>query len=111
MKKLICLALTVFLMLSAAACGGAEVDPGDPNQGLWKATTCEMMGMSMNVEDFFEKGFTIELQSKGKCTLNVDGKKANGTWTLNNSAFTVKGGGFEGKGRLDQFPRHHRLLH
>ena len=42
-----------------------------------------------------------ELQDKGKCVLSVDGSKANGTWTLNNGAFTVEGGGIDCAGRLE----------
>ena len=33
--------------------------------------------------------------------LSVDGSKANGTWTLNNGAFTVEGGGIDCAGRLE----------
>ena len=100
MKKIIALLVAVLLLFSLAACGG-KVDSSDPNQGLWKAKSGEMMGLSMEVEDFFGEGFTIELQSNGKCALNVDGSKANGTWTLENGAFTVKGGGLDCSGRLE----------
>ena len=101
LKNVSVVLLAVVLVFSLCACGGAKIDPDDPNQGLWKAMTGEMFGMSTDVEDIFGEGFTIELQSNGKCTLNVDGKKANGTWTLNNGAFTVKGGGIDCKGRLE----------
>lgn len=55
----------------------------------------------MDVTDFFEEGFTIELKSGGKCALHVDGKKANGKWTLEDGAFTVNGGGIDERGRLE----------
>ena len=101
MKKNIALILVLVLVVSMfTACGGS-VDTSDPNQGVWKATTGEMLGVSMDVTEFFGEGFTIELKSKGKCTLVVDGKKANGTWTLESGAFTVKGGGIDCKGRLE----------
>ena len=100
MKKAISVFMAILLIFCLTACG-AKVDPNDPNQGLWKAKTGEMFGISIDVEDFFGKGFTIELQSKGKCALIVDGDKANGTWTLNNGAFTVKGGGLDCQGRLE----------
>ena len=97
--------ITVFILImvlgvaTLAGCGG-KVNPDDPNQGLWKATTGEMLGISVNIEDLFAKGFTIELQDKGKCTILADGKKSNGTWTLEGSAFTVKGGGMDCAGTL-----------
>ncbi len=101
MKKLTALLIVCFLLFSLTACGGGTVDPNDPNQGLWTATKGEMMGLSMEVSEFFGEGFTIELQSDGKCALNVDGEKANGTWTLSGGAFTVKGGGLDCAGRLE----------
>ena len=99
-KRLIAVFLVLILSAATLAGCGAKIDPNDPNQGLWKATTAEMFGISMEVTDMFGKGFTIELKDKGKCALNVDGKKANGTWTLDGSAFTVKGGGVNCQGTL-----------
>ena len=97
------LALTMVLsMVLLSACGeGSKGATNDPNIGLWKATTGEMSGMSMEVSDLFGKGFTIELNTGGKCKINVDGSKSNGTWTLNEGAFTVKGGGLNCEGRLE----------
>jgi len=101
MRKFISIVMVVLLVLGVAACGGNSGDSDDPNLGVWRAVTGEMFGMSMEVEEFFEKGFTVELKAKGKCALNVDGSKANGTWTLDNGAFTLKGGGLDCKGRLE----------
>ena len=98
MKRIIYIVIAVLLLSSLAACGG---NSDDPNLGVWKAVTGEMFGISMEVEEFFEKGFTIELKANGKCALNVDGTKANGTWTLSGSVFTVKGGSLDCKGRLE----------
>ena len=101
MKKVLCITLAAILIFSLAACGGGgSSDASDPNQGLWSAVEVEMMGFTMDVSEVYEKGFTIELKSGGKCALNVDGAKANGTWSLNGSAFTVKGGGLDESGTL-----------
>ena len=102
MKKMLVLCLAIILCVSTfTACGGSAIDPNDPNQGLWVATTGEMLGISMEVSDYFGAGFTIELRNKGKCEITVDGSKVNGTWTLDNGAFTVKGGGIDSAGRLE----------
>ena len=92
--------LSVVLLLSMTACGGS-VNPNDPNQGLWKAVSGEMLGISMEVSEFFGEGFTLELKDKGKCVIFVDGDKASGTWTLEKGVFTVKGGGIDCAGRLE----------
>ena len=101
LKGILATILVLALLGVLAGCGSGTVDPNDPNQGIWKATTGEMFGITSNVEEFFGQGFTIELKANGKCVLNVDGEKANGTWTLDNGAFTVKGGGIECEGRLE----------
>jgi len=102
MKRSIAVFMVLILVVSTFTACGASVDTSDPNQGLWKATTGEMMGVSMDVTEFFGEGFTIELMSKGKCNLVADGKKAGGTWTLaDDGAFTVKGGGIDCKGYLE----------
>ena len=102
MKKIITVlaALILCLSLLAGCGGGGGADSDDPNIGMWKATEGEMFGMTSPVEDFFGSGFTMELKAKGKCSLNVDGSKANGTWSLDGDAFYVKGGGLECNGYL-----------
>lgn len=96
------LALVMILgVLTFVACAAKDAKNDDPNLGVWNATTGEMFGISMDVADFFGKGFSIELKSGGKCALNVDGKKANGKWTLENGEFAVKGGGLDESGRLE----------
>jgi hypothetical protein len=103
MKKALCITLAAVLLFSLAACGGGgggSIDASDPNQGLWNAVKAEMWGIATDLSDLYENGFTIELKSGGKCALNVDGKKANGTWVLNGTAFSIKGGGLDESGTL-----------
>lgn len=101
-KKILGLLLVTALTICMfTACGGGTVDPNDPNQGLWTATTAEASGIEMPVGDMFGSGFTIELQDKGKCTLTVDGETANGKWTLDDDGnFTLSGGGIDASGTL-----------
>ena len=103
-KKITASLLALVMLISVialSACGSKDADSNDPNLGIWNATTGEMLGMSMDISDFFGEGFIIELKSGGKCTLTVDGEKANGKWTLDNGIFTVKGGGIDCEGTLE----------
>ena len=97
-KKLLALLLSLLIILSLAAC--SESPSTDPNAGLYTAVTAEMMGFEMDVSELFGKGFTVELKDKGKCALVVDGKKANGKWTLSGTAFHLEGGGLDCNGTL-----------
>jgi len=96
----IALAVILVLVLCLTTCGGKEPTVADPNLGLYNAVTAKAFGLEMSVTDLWENGFSVELLDKGKCKLNVDGTKANGKWTLDGTAFTVKGGGFSGEGTL-----------
>ena len=95
--------LAAAMIFSLTACGGGGNDTAaDPNCGLYNATTAEMWGIEMGVEDIWTKGFSIELKDGGKCEIKADGEKASGKWTLDGTAFTVKGGGFDCSGTLSQ---------
>ena len=101
MKRLGLWLLALCMLLSLACAGGSANDVDDPNLGLYKATTMTYAGYELGVEDLFEEGFTIELKANSKCELVADGDKANGKWTLNGTDFTVKGGGIDCAGTLE----------
>jgi len=85
------------------ACGAQSgVKNDDPIHGVWRASTGEMLGISMALDEFFETGFTIELKPCGRCAIDIDGQTANGEWALDNGVFTVKGGGIDSKGRMEE---------
>jgi len=104
MKKYINFTIISVLMIMSfilTGCGKSDKD-NDPNLGLYAAKYGSMMGIEMEVGDVFGEGFTIELKSKGKCEIFVDGDKANGKWTLDGDEITIKGGGIECSGTLSQ---------
>lgn len=102
MKRFLAFSLTILLFF-AVGCGsdGKDNDVNDPNLGVYTAKTITSSGFTLNAADFFEEGFTIELKANGKCMLKVDGESANGKWTLDGTDFTVKGGGIECAGKLE----------
>lgn len=95
------LAVILAIVLISVLGGGSKTTVSDdPNVGVYNATTAEMMGMEIELSDLWEKGFSIELKDKGKCSMNIDGSKGNGKWTLDGSTFHVEGGGIDCDGTL-----------
>ncbi len=100
MKKILSLMLAALLLLSFAGCSSGD-DENDPNLGVYTAKTAEYRGLTVEVNQFFEQGFSIELKSGGKCKLTADGESANGKWTLEGTKFHVNGGGIDCDGTLE----------
>ena len=100
MKKILSCLLIILLLAVAVGCSSGGKDD-DPNLCVYTAKTAEYGGFSLSVEEFFEKGFSIELKSKGKCKLTADGSSASGKWTLDGTAFHVEGGGIDCGGTLE----------
>ena len=71
------------------------------NLGVYTAKTAEYRGLTVEVNQFFEQGFSIELKSGGKCKLTADGESASGKWTLEGTKFHVNGGGIDCDGTLE----------
>ena len=88
-KKVIGLVLVAILAMSMLVACGGTVDASDPNQGLWTATVGEAMGVEVDAAEVFKDGFTIELQSDGKCRVSADGSSSNAKWTLDGNAITI----------------------
>ena len=81
MKKILSLMLAVLLLTLALGCSSG--DDNDPNLGVYTAKTAEYGGFTLDVGQFFEKGFTIELKSGGKATLVFgDEEPDDATWKV-----------------------------
>lgn len=95
-------ALVLIIALVSILGGGKGKDKisSDPNVGVWNVVSAEMWGFETDISEVFEKGFSIELLDKGKCKLNVDGKKGNGKWTFKDGVLTIKGGGLDLSGKI-----------
>ena len=100
MKKILSLMLAAMLLLTLAGCSSGG-DENDPNLGVYTAKTAEYRGLTVEVNQFFEQGFSIELKSGGKCKLTADGETASGKWTLEGTKFHVNGGGIDCDGTLE----------
>ena len=90
-----------FLFLPIACSSGAASALDDPNRGVYHATTAEYSGFTVSIDEIIDQGMDVELKSNEKCDIFVSGKKASGRWSLSGTDLTVKGGGIEWKGTLE----------
>ena len=102
LRRIMAFLLALVFAFALAACGGGkDAEEDDPNLGLWIAKEGVMWGESIDVDDFFDNGVTIELKDKGKFTADVDGTKVNGSWTLEDGNFAAKAGVVSFEGTLE----------
>ena len=78
MKKHIAFFLLAALVLMLTACGSSP----DPNQGVYEARKASMQGVSVDVRDVYENGFSVELKSGGKAVLHIDGEDYSLKWEM-----------------------------
>ena len=97
MKKLTCFLLIAVLTAALCACGSSEPDP---NAGLYKGTSAEMSGISIDLAEVFVDDFSIEIPTKNKAKFNLEGESYNIKWTLDGTSFHAAGGGAELSGTL-----------
>ena len=88
MKKILCIALALMLVLSLAACGGAGGSGvgGSNEVGKYYLQSMEAEGMSIGREFFTAMGMTeeqldeymfIEITAPGKATVTMEGETIN----------------------------------
>ena len=88
MKKV--LAITFCLFLAVCALTGCGTDMSDsPYLGTWSATTAEMSGFELSVEEIFGN-FDITLNDNGKCDVDISGEKDSGSWSQTENGFSIE---------------------
>ena len=92
-------ALAAIIYIFAGKSGGKTTADSD-DLGLYVARSGEMNGLSINIDNLWDDGFTIELKDKGKAAINIDGEKGSAKWTLDGDRFTIKGSGLDCSGTL-----------
>ncbi|MBR5094207.1 MAG: hypothetical protein IK095_03855 [Oscillospiraceae bacterium] len=96
MKKLFALLLALSMLLSLAACGGSATT--DPNAGLYEGKYGEASGFQVPITSMWEDGFSIELKTGGKGTINVGGTSGSIKWTLDGTSLHIEGTGLAANG-------------
>lgn len=89
MKKTICIILAAVLIFSFAACGGggSSVRADSDLFGKYIAVSGEMWGITLSGDEL--GGFSFDLQSGGKGTMEIDGDKSNINWENDDTSITV----------------------
>ena len=80
----------------AQASAGADED----TIGLYHADKAEAYGIEIEISTMWEKGFSIDLQEDGKCSVSVNGNNASGSWSQDGEIVSVNVPGFNMDGTL-----------
>ncbi len=91
--------IVIIIAIIANLFSGGNSD--DPNIGVWTADEITMMGMTMSPTDIYPDGISLELKSRGNCTLTLDGEDFNADYEIDGTAFTIIDGGDEFPGTIE----------
>ena len=82
-KKALCIVMALVLTMSLCACGA------DPNCGSYTCKTVSVGDITVNVNDAFVNGASMELKQAGACEVLLDGSKYEGSWKSEGSSITI----------------------
>lgn len=101
MKKVISLLLVFAMVFAFAACGksGEPIPAAAPEAGLYKASSAEMSGYELNVEEVIGD-FSLNLLDGGKAVFHYAGHDYDMKWSCEEGAFHAEGGGAELNGTI-----------
>ncbi len=93
------LVIVLAIVLAVNLFSGISSD--DPNIGVWTADEITMMGITMNPTDIYAGGISLELKSRDKCTLIIDGDDYNAEYEIDGTTFTLIDGADEFPGTIE----------
>lgn len=101
MKKVISLLLVFAMVFAFAACGksGEPIPAIAPEVGLYKASSAEMSGYELNVEEVIGD-FSLNLMGGGKAVFHYAEHDYDMKWSCEEGAFHAEGGGAELNGTI-----------
>ena len=82
-KKVVCLVMVLALTLSLCACSA------DPNCGKYTCKTVKVDDLTVDANEAFINGASIELKTAGACTVVLDGATYDGSWKSKDNQVTV----------------------
>lgn len=89
MKRFVAVMMVVAMMLALCACGKNMSD--SKYCGMWKATTAEMSGIQIDVEEYLGS-VTLDLKDNGKVDFDFAGDSASGKWEETSDGVTIDNG-------------------
>ena len=91
-KRALCLVMVLMLTMSLCACST------DPNCGKYVCKTVKVDNLTVNVNEAFTNGASIELKAAGACSVVLDGATYDGSWKSKDNQVTVTLEGTESTG-------------
>ena len=82
---------TVILLI--VMLGGSSTGYSAEDIGLYNAVSAEKDAVTVDISGLFTDGFSIDLRSRGKCKINLNGELISGKWSCVDNKLTVSGGG------------------
>lgn len=86
MRRVFSIILALVMVISISACGSSG-RADEALVGKYIAVTGTSMGMTLSGEDM--AGFTLDLKSGGKVTMDVEGSSTNGKWVNDDTTITL----------------------
>lgn len=86
MRRVFSIILALVMVISISACGSSG-RADEELVGKYIAVTGTSMGMTLSGEDM--AGFTLDLKSGGKVTMDVEGSSTNGKWVNDDTTITL----------------------
>lgn len=102
MKKLFALLLVVVMVFSLAACSGDEKNHNDPNLGIYKGHSVEVLGEVTPMSEVYSGRNQIELKSGGKGSFTLEGDTIDCEWELKGKTLTISIEGEDSRGTLEE---------
>jgi hypothetical protein len=104
MKKTAATVLAICMIFSLCACGssGGGSTAADPGVGKYTGVSADVMGTPSALESLYEKGTSIELQSGGKGTMELDGSPVSIKWKADGKNLSVTAEGTDYAGTIDK---------
>ncbi len=82
-RNILCVILILVMALTLCAC------KADPNCGVYVADSVEIGDYTFDISAAYEEGASFDLQEAAACTVTLDGKAYEGTWSSEGNKVSI----------------------